>query len=108
DFGERLHGMSTQTAPIAAHDVSPELNPALDFAALAADFRANGRAHIPNVLTHESALKLHGVLAQETPWRLTLNKGGDFLDFANVTLEERHRIARGAWERAQTQFQYLF
>lgn len=100
--------MSTQSAPITAQDASPELNPSLDLSAIAEEFRSRGRVHIPNILTPDSALRLHRALAEETPWRLTLNKGQDFLDFASVTPEERNKIAAGAWQRAQTQFQYLF
>jgi SM-20-related protein len=93
---------------MAAGDVSPELNPELDLSAIAEEFRSRGRVHIPNILTQDSALRLHRALVEETPWRLTLNKGQDFLDFASVTPEERNKIALGAWQRAQTQFQYLF
>jgi Rps23 Pro-64 3,4-dihydroxylase Tpa1-like proline 4-hydroxylase len=100
--------MSDAAAAISVADVGPELNPALDIARLAAEFRAKGRLHIPAILTPESSRRLYQALAQETPWRLTLNKGGDFLDFPNLAQDERNRIATGAWERARTQFQYLF
>jgi SM-20-related protein len=99
--------MSDQAATTIAGDV-PELNPALDLAAFAAEFRVKGRVHIPGVLTQGSALRLYRALLEETLWKLTLNKGEDFLDFASLSPEERDRIAKGAWERAQTQFQYLF
>ena len=92
----------------AATGALPELNPALDRAALGEAFRRTGRIHIPNVLKEASAARLFHCLQKETPWTLTLNKGNDFLDFAKVTPEERARIARGAWERAHAQFQYLF
>jgi SM-20-related protein len=100
--------MSGTVAPSTIADVGPELNPALDRAALAAEFRRKGRIHIVNILTPESARRMYMALKDETPWRLTLNKGGDFLDFPKLPPEERNKIAMGAWERAQTQFQYLF
>ena len=99
--------MNSQTAATATGD-APELNPGLDLATFGAQFRAKGRVHIPNLLTQPSALRLQRALLEETPWKLTLNKGPEFLDFASVTQEERARIATGAWERAQKQFQYLF
>jgi Rps23 Pro-64 3,4-dihydroxylase Tpa1-like proline 4-hydroxylase len=100
--------MSDIAAAIAVADVGPELNPALDREALAAEFRAKGRIHIPNILTPESAQRLYQVLRDETIWRLTLNKDGNFLDFPNLSPEERKKIALGAWQRAQAEFQYLF
>lgn len=98
----------TTLAATAVADDAPEINPALRLAAFAAEFRAKERVHIPNALTQASALRLHRALLEETTWKLTLNKGQDFLDFATVTPEERRRIAMGAWERAQQQFQYMY
>lgn len=100
--------MSEAAAVSAVPDVPPELNPALSIAELGAAFRARGRIHIPQILTPASAQRLFQALRNETPYRLTLNKGTDFLDFPQLSQEERNKIATGAWQRAQTQFQYLF
>jgi len=100
--------MSDAASAMDVGDAGPALNPALDQPALAAEFGARGRIHIPNILTPDSARRLFLALKDETPWRLTLNKGVDFLDFPNLSPEERHRISVGAWERARTQFQYLY
>ena len=47
------------------------LNPALDPAALAAEFGRHGRIRIADALTPESADALHACLAGEIPWRLS-------------------------------------
>jgi SM-20-related protein len=95
-------------AALTAAGTGPRLNPNLDRARFAAEYEAKGRVHIPGVLTQETAHRLFLALKDETPWRLTLNKGEQFLDFPNLSQEERNKIATGAWQRAQTQFQYLF
>lgn len=94
-------------AAIAA-DAGPRLNPRTDIPSIAAAFRDKGRVHIAKILTEDSARRLFLALKDETPWRLTLNKGEQFLDFPNLSQEERNKIATGAWQRAHTQFQYLF
>jgi SM-20-related protein len=102
------HDYAMSDAAANTADIAPMLNGALDRASLAAAFAAKGRVHIPGVLTQDSARRLFLALKDETPWRLTLNKGDQFLDFPNLSQEERNRIAMGAWQRAQSQFQYLF
>jgi SM-20-related protein len=90
-------------------DIPPELNPQLDRVALAEDFRRSQRIHIPNVLTDASAARLSRALQQETPWNVTFNKGGDFLDAENVSPDERARLSRGAFERARSPgFHYIY
>lgn len=90
-------------------DLPPELNPLLETAKLAEDFRRNKRIHIPSILTEASAARLARTLEQETPWSVTFNKGKDFLDVENVTPEERARLSRGAFDRARAEgFHYIF
>jgi Rps23 Pro-64 3,4-dihydroxylase Tpa1-like proline 4-hydroxylase len=103
-----MAAMSSASPSAQTADLPPELNPALDRAGLARAFAAAGRVHIPNVLTEASAVRLYRALQQETPWTLTLNKGTNFLDIEKVTPEERSRLARGAFERAHSAFQYIF
>ena len=100
--------MSSASPSIAAADTPPELNRALDRAALAEAFRRSGRLHIPNVLTEAAAVRLFRALQQETPWTVTLNKGANFLDIEKVSPEERSKLAMGAFERAHSQFQYIY
>src|SRR5258708_26105897 len=96
-------------APVmAASEAAPELNPALEPAALNRRFRAEGRIHIPDVLTRPAAERLYRALTQETPWTLTLNKGPHFLDFEKLPPDERTKLAFAAWERARSGFAYFF
>ena len=53
------------------------LNPALDRAALAAAFAADGRVQIRDVLTPESALAVADLLANHTPWGISWQAGAD-------------------------------
>jgi Rps23 Pro-64 3,4-dihydroxylase Tpa1-like proline 4-hydroxylase len=103
-----MTAMSHAPQPMAATEVVPELNPRLDRAVLGQAFREAGRVHIPNILTEASAARLLRALHQETPWTLTLNKGGDFLDIEKATPEERGKLAFAAWQRARDGFQYFF
>jgi Rps23 Pro-64 3,4-dihydroxylase Tpa1-like proline 4-hydroxylase len=90
-------------------DIAPELNPQLNRAKLAEDFRLSQRIHIPGVLTEASAARLSRALQQETNWTVTFNKGMDFLDVENVSPEERARLSRAAFERARGPgFHYIY
>ncbi len=51
------------------------LNPALDHAALATRFAADGRVQIRDVLTDASARALHRVIAEQTPWGVAYGTG---------------------------------
>src|SRR5262249_30856959 len=107
-MGEPLD-MSNPT-PVLVPDVALELNPLLDRKALAQGFAKGGRAHIPDVLTQASAVRLFQALQQETPWTVTLNKGQNFLDFERMPQEERGKLAMGAFERAHANpgFHYIY
>ncbi|MEO7411536.1 MAG: 2OG-Fe(II) oxygenase family protein [Sphingomicrobium sp.] len=48
-----------------------ELNPELDLANLAANFRANGWIQIRDVLTSQSAIAIRQLLVDDTPWGLS-------------------------------------
>jgi SM-20-related protein len=91
-----------------ANDVPLELSPSLDRATIAERFRTHRRVHIPDVLTRPAAERLYRCLTQETKWSVTLNNGKNFLDVDNCTVDERMKLALGAWQRAQSNFQYLF
>lgn len=100
--------MSNAAPAIAVPDVAPELNPQLDARALAEEFRSKQRIHIQNILTEPAAMRLFQVLQKETPWTVTFNKGMDFFDVENVSLEERALMSRNAFERARAGFAYIF
>ena len=52
-----------------------KINPRLDRHSLAVRFEEKGYVQIPDVLTHESALKLKRIFAQEMPWSLVSQVG---------------------------------
>ena len=100
--------MSNPSSALAP-DVALELNPLLDHKALAQAFARAGRAHIPDVLTQASAVRLFQALQQETPWTVTLNKGANFLDFEKIPPDERGKLAVGVFERARAGgFHYIY
>ena len=100
--------MSSPASAIAIEDAAPELNPQLDRAALAEEFRRKQRVHIANILTEPPAMRLFQVLQQETPWTVTFNKGPDFFDVENVSPEERARLSYAAFQRARQGFAYIY
>ena len=53
-----------------------ELNPALDRAALAAEFVANTRVQVRDFLTRETAEEIREILAKATPWGLAMQADG--------------------------------
>ncbi|HYM18235.1 MAG TPA: 2OG-Fe(II) oxygenase family protein [Micropepsaceae bacterium] len=87
---------------------APVLRDGLDRANFADNFRRLGRVHIPSILTDASAQRLHRCLAQETPWTLVHNKSGVRVDFPYATLEQRTNESRGAWQRAHSDFTYVY
>jgi len=89
-------------------DVLPELNPALDRAALAETFKRSRRIHITNVLTPRSAERLYRALLTETVWTTVHNTGGKRLDVPNATQDQRSKISFAAWEWARSNFAFLY
>ena len=87
---------------------APRLRDGLDQAAIANEFLRLGRVHIPSILTDASAQRLHRCLTEETPWTLVHNKSGVRVDFPYATLEQRTNEFRGAWQRAHSDFTYVY
>ena len=80
-----------------------EISPALDRAALAAEFGKRGRLQIRDVLTAASAEKLRTVLIEQVPWGLACQAGAETPprliraeQLANVPPAELRRLAAGA------------
>ncbi len=94
--------------PLPVLDPPIALSPAIDRGLCAAIFRQLGRVHIPGALTDDAAQRLYRSLAKETPWSLCFNNGGESFDLENQTPDERRQHAMGAWERARSQFQYIY
>lgn len=54
-----------------------QLNPSLDAASLAKQFRTDGRLQIRDFLTEQSARTIHSILSRETGWGLAWQAGSD-------------------------------
>ena len=88
---------------------SPQLNPRLDRAAPANQYERTGRSHITNVLTQESAERIHRCLRDETPYSLCVNIGGTVRTLRDLTPEERQHCAMAVWREVGTVgFRFLF
>ena len=90
-----------------------QLNPKLDRRVIAEIFRRQGRVHIPDVLTPESAGAVHAWLSTQTPWQLSLNVGQRHVDVAHDQLmllspEQRELMTRAMVEQSRRGFQYVF
>lgn len=87
----------------------PELNPQLDRAVLAEEYRGHGRIHIQNVLTQASADRLLRCLRDETPYGLCLNAGGEARTLSSLTPQQRLECATAVWREVGTAgFRFLF
>lgn len=88
----------------------PALNPALDMAGIVDRFRRDGRAHIPGILTPESAARIHRCLEQETEY-LVFARGGDRegLQPAHLLTQQQHSMMMAdAYARARDKFHFLY
>jgi Rps23 Pro-64 3,4-dihydroxylase Tpa1-like proline 4-hydroxylase len=98
---------SSQTAILT--DEPPRLNPQLDCAALAQEYRRNGRIHIQNVLNQASAERVYLCLRDETRYELCLNAAGDVHTLSDLTPKQRLDCATAAWRKVGIAgFQFLF
>jgi len=87
----------------------PGLNPELDRAELARQFRDQGRIHIPDVLTKWSADRLHFCLQREINYKLCTNIGGIARALENLSSEERQACSVAAWREVGIGgFQFLY
>jgi Rps23 Pro-64 3,4-dihydroxylase Tpa1-like proline 4-hydroxylase len=90
-------------------DEAPQLNPALDRVGLAAEFARRGHVQIPQLLTRESAQRVHTCLAEETAYSLIFNDGEKQLEYRNLTPQQRQDHTRAAWRRVGLHaFQFLY
>ena len=88
---------------------SPQLSLQLDRAALTNEYKRASRIHIQNVLTQESAERLHLCLREETPYGLCVNIGGTVRTLRDLTPTERQHCAIAAWREVGTAgFRFLF
>ena len=90
---------------------SPALNPVLDVDILAGAYRRDRRVHIPDVLTEESAKRVHRCLEQETDYAL-LAKGGpeeaNMWRVATLTAQQQAELMAKAYAQAREKFHFLY
>ena len=90
-------------------DDQPRLNPALDRAALAAEFQRKGRIHVQRLLTRPAAQRIYSCLADETRYELFFNDGDKNQALANLTPQQRQEQVKAAWRRVgMDTFQFLY
>ena len=90
---------------------NPVLNPALDPDGLALAFARDGRVQIQNVLTDDSAARVHRCLAQETDFSLVCRAGDDQAQawrVANLTPQKEAELMNAAYAGARGGFHYLY
>jgi SM-20-related protein len=93
--------------------VQLQLNPQLDRPLIREIFRRQQRAHIPDVLTADSAAELYSCLSTQTPWQLSFNVSQRHIDLAHEQLllippDKRDMMARAMLEQSRHGFQYVF
>jgi Rps23 Pro-64 3,4-dihydroxylase Tpa1-like proline 4-hydroxylase len=89
----------------------PVLNPALDTNRTATAFARDGRVHIRNVLSYDSAVRVHQCLAQETDFSLLCQAGADQAQawrVADLTAQKQAELMTAAYAHARDQFHYLY
>ena len=89
----------------------PILNPALDMDAIAQSYRRDGRVHIPNILTPDSAARVHRCLEQETDFSLLTMAGPDQAQawrVAELHPQKQAELMTNAYSQAREGFHYLY
>lgn len=89
------------------------LNSALDFEALATEFRRNSRLQIPNFLENSSAEALRSYLECSSKWRRLFNHGErivevDSGEWDGLPVSEREKVAEVLEQTAAYDFQYRY
>ena len=89
------------------------INPEIDLRVAATTLASRGRVQINDFASAESAKALHDLLQQHDDWYLSYNEGPDNfetseVEFAALTMEQKHRFTAGVYRRARSGFQYLF
>ncbi len=90
-----------------------DINPEIDLSVAATTLASQGRLQIHDFVSSESAKSLHDLLQQHDDWYLSYNEGLDNFEtseaeFAELTMEQKHRFTAGVYRRARSGFQYLF
>ena len=89
----------------------PELNPALEAAAIAQAFARDGRVHVPDILTADSAARVHHCLAQETDFAIVTKNADGYVRLrpgASLTPQQQSDLMRDAFDKARDAFHYVY
>jgi Rps23 Pro-64 3,4-dihydroxylase Tpa1-like proline 4-hydroxylase len=92
-------------------DAAPVLNPALDMDRMVSAFTRDGRVHMPDILTADSAARVHLCLEQETDFALLTPDGSDQAQawrVATFGAQKQAELMTGVYARAGDRFQYLY
>lgn len=89
------------------------VNPALDLAALRESFAKTRRIHIPDILTAESARRVHQSLAREVDWHLVFNESEKVhtlypAQVKALTEAQKNQIRQIVVTQARKGFQFLY
>jgi SM-20-related protein len=108
-------------APAATRDADPpapaalqvRLDPAHDRQLIRSVFERTGRIHVPQILDHACAERIHRCLVEETPWQLHVNEGDRHYDVTDDRLEmftpaDRVMMLERVHANARRQFQCLY
>lgn len=89
------------------------LNPDLDAEKYARIFQQDGRVHIPDILTPDSADRIFDALKNDVPWQTNFNDGEKGHTLHELQVEAMNEIQRDLLithinQKAQHDFQYVF
>jgi SM-20-related protein len=92
-------------------DADPALSPALDPLSISQAFARDGRVHIPDVLTSESAARVRRCLEQETEFSIITRKDDGYVRLrpgATLSPQQQAELMNRAYAQARDGFHYLY
>ena len=92
-------------------DGGPVLNPSLDLDRMASALAQDGRVHIRDILTYDSAARVHQCLARETDFSLLCRTAADQAQawrVASLTPQKEAELMNAAYASARDGFHYLY
>ncbi len=90
-----------------------ELNPDIDVEALARDYAAKKRIHIPKIFTDETADQIYAVLDKQVPWELTwfdgeVDRYTTFKEMSAMPPQERAAFVQKNHQQANSGFAFAY
>ena len=92
-------------------DAGPVLNPALDVDGIAEAFARERRVHIPEILTSDSARRVHRCLEQETQFSIITRNGDGYVRLrpdAVLSSQQQADLVRNVYTKAREGFHYFY